>query len=174
MSTTLSVNATLLSEPWATVVHNRVNNLVQGQHCGISPLWHNWNVRHSVEGTERGENTCDLDCIPPAGPTGCVPWQSAASTHPWAIAHKAPELRRFHQLVLRLRHRSAENACLGNPRNLHPLFRHLRLGNKEEWEKGVGTSTSFSASCVSRHKRRVGTSLGKILGTSITGSATTS
>ena len=23
-------------------------------------------------------------CIPPAGPTGCVPWQSAASTHPWA------------------------------------------------------------------------------------------
>ena len=46
-----------------------------------------------------------------------------------AIAHKGPELRHFHQLVLRLQHRSAENACRGNPRNFHQLFRHLRLAN---------------------------------------------
>ena len=44
----------------------------------------------------------------------------------------------------------------------------------EELDTIVGTSTSCSASCVSRHKRRRATSRGKIFGTSITGSATTS
>ena len=58
MSTTLSVNATAaLSGPWATVVHNSGNKLVQGLHCGIYLPWHNWNVQHSVEGTETRRRT---------------------------------------------------------------------------------------------------------------------
>ena len=57
MSTTSSAkrNCSALSGPWATVVHNSVNNLVQRLHCGISLLWHNWNVQYSVEGTETRE-----------------------------------------------------------------------------------------------------------------------
>ena len=51
MSTILSVNATALSGPWCTT---SVNNLVQELQCGISLLWHNWNVRHSVEELNRG------------------------------------------------------------------------------------------------------------------------
>ena len=31
-----------------------VNNLVQELHCGISLLWHNWKVRHSVDELYRG------------------------------------------------------------------------------------------------------------------------
>ena len=31
-----------------------VNNLVQELKCGISLLWHNWNVQHSVEELNRG------------------------------------------------------------------------------------------------------------------------
>ena len=50
-------NCSALSGPWATVVHTSVNNLVQGLHCGISLLWHNWNVQHSVEGTESRRRT---------------------------------------------------------------------------------------------------------------------
>ena len=44
----------------------------------------------------------------------------------------------------------------------------------EERDNTVGTFTNCSASYVSRHNRRRGTSRGKIFGTSITGSATTS
>ena len=47
MSTTLSVNATAL-HCLDHVAHPTVNNLVQGLHCGISLLWHNWNVQAHV------------------------------------------------------------------------------------------------------------------------------
>ena len=55
MLTTLSVNATAtLSGPGQLSCTTSVNNLFQGLHCGISLLWHYWNVRHSVEELNRG------------------------------------------------------------------------------------------------------------------------
>ena len=56
-------NCSALSGPWATVVHNSVNNLVQGLDCGISLQWHNWNVQHSVEQLNRGEEHVRLGLL---------------------------------------------------------------------------------------------------------------
>ena len=49
MSTTLSVNATALSGPKATVMHNQRQQPCSRTALWNLSLWHNWNVQHSVE-----------------------------------------------------------------------------------------------------------------------------